>query len=189
MLTVVDSLIPPPARRALAPASSLPVVGRCTGGGLNEHQAAVADERRCSNRATRSDRDRRSRLSGKALDDDADRALVTKAPEPVGVASGLLLNRLRRANICETAGHMRVAVLDDYHRVFGADPAIQRLRRRVPVDVYTDKLPLQRLRGYASAVNPRGARTSQGTLTWRTRSTRWVTKVPSWISSSSSGKE
>ena len=48
---------------------------------------------------------------------------------------------------------MRVAVLDDYHRVFGADPAIQRLRRRVPVDVYTDKLPLERLRGYASAVN------------------------------------
>ncbi len=40
---------------------------------------------------------------------------------------------------------MRVAVLDDYHRVFGADPAIQRLRRRVPVDVYTDKLPLERL--------------------------------------------
>src|SRR5687768_4336123 len=43
---------------------------------------------------------------------------------------------------------MRVAVLDDYHRVFGADPAIQRLRRRVPVDVYTEKLPLERLRAY-----------------------------------------
>lgn len=44
---------------------------------------------------------------------------------------------------------MRVAVLDDYHRVFDADPAIQRLRRRLPVDVYTEKLPLARLRGYA----------------------------------------
>ena len=44
---------------------------------------------------------------------------------------------------------MRVAVLDDYHRVFGTDPAIQRLRRRVPVDVHTDKQPLERLRAYA----------------------------------------
>jgi phosphoglycerate dehydrogenase-like enzyme len=44
---------------------------------------------------------------------------------------------------------MRVAVLDDYHSVFGADPAIQRLRRRLPVDVYTEKLPLERLRAYA----------------------------------------
>ena len=44
---------------------------------------------------------------------------------------------------------MRVAVLDDYHRVFDADPAIQRLRGRLPVDVYTEKLPLERLRGYA----------------------------------------
>jgi phosphoglycerate dehydrogenase-like enzyme len=44
---------------------------------------------------------------------------------------------------------MRVAVLDDYHHVFEADPAIQRLRRRVPIDVYTDKLPLERLRAYA----------------------------------------
>ena len=43
---------------------------------------------------------------------------------------------------------MRVAVLDDYHRTFGADPAIERLRRRLPVDVYTEKLPLGRLRGY-----------------------------------------
>ena len=43
---------------------------------------------------------------------------------------------------------MRVAVLDDYHRVFEADPAIERLRRRVPVDVYTEKLPLERLRAY-----------------------------------------
>jgi len=40
-------------------------------------------------------------------------------------------------------------VLDDYHRVFGTDPAIQRLRRRVPVDVHTDKQPLERLSAYA----------------------------------------
>ncbi len=44
---------------------------------------------------------------------------------------------------------MRVAVLNDYHRVFDADPAIQRLRSRLPVDVYTEKLPLERLHGYA----------------------------------------
>jgi phosphoglycerate dehydrogenase-like enzyme len=44
---------------------------------------------------------------------------------------------------------MRVAVLDDYHRVFGNDPAIERLRRQLPVDVHTEKLPLERLRGYA----------------------------------------
>lgn len=44
---------------------------------------------------------------------------------------------------------MRVAVLDDYHRVFDADPAIERLRRRVPVDVYTAKLAsLDGLREY-----------------------------------------
>ena len=43
---------------------------------------------------------------------------------------------------------LRVAVLDDYHRVFDADPAIQRLRRRVPVDVYTEKLALERIREY-----------------------------------------
>ena len=43
---------------------------------------------------------------------------------------------------------MRVAVLDDYHRMFEADPAIQRLRGRVPVDVYTEKLPLEKLRAY-----------------------------------------
>lgn len=43
---------------------------------------------------------------------------------------------------------MRVAVLDDYHRVFDADPAIQRLRRRVPVDVYTERLALERIRQY-----------------------------------------
>jgi phosphoglycerate dehydrogenase-like enzyme len=43
---------------------------------------------------------------------------------------------------------MRVAVLDDHHRVFEADPAVQRLRRRVPVDVYTDRLAPERLRPY-----------------------------------------
>ncbi|HEX6320187.1 MAG TPA: NAD(P)-dependent oxidoreductase [Burkholderiales bacterium] len=43
---------------------------------------------------------------------------------------------------------MRVAVLDDYHRVFEADPAIQRLRRRLPVDVYAEKVPPERLRPY-----------------------------------------
>lgn len=43
---------------------------------------------------------------------------------------------------------MRVAVLDDYHRVFDADPAIARLRRRVPVDVHTQKLPIERIREY-----------------------------------------
>jgi phosphoglycerate dehydrogenase-like enzyme len=43
---------------------------------------------------------------------------------------------------------VRVAVLDDYHRVFEADPAIQRLRQRVPVDVYVERQPLERLRRY-----------------------------------------
>src|SRR5262245_25634029 len=44
---------------------------------------------------------------------------------------------------------MRVAVLDDYHRVFDDDPSIARLRRRVPVDVFTEKLgSLDRLRDY-----------------------------------------
>src|SRR4030095_12024685 len=45
-------------------------------------------------------------------------------------------------------GFMRVAVLDDYHRVFDADPAVARLRRRLPVDVYTEKQPPERLRPY-----------------------------------------
>jgi len=45
-------------------------------------------------------------------------------------------------------GEVRVAVLDDHHRVFDADLAIQSLRRRVPVDVYTDRLGLERLRPY-----------------------------------------
>src|SRR4029078_1131718 len=43
---------------------------------------------------------------------------------------------------------MRVAVLDDYHRVLEADPAIVRLRSRVPVDVYAEELPGHRLREY-----------------------------------------
>jgi phosphoglycerate dehydrogenase-like enzyme len=43
---------------------------------------------------------------------------------------------------------MRVAVIDDYHRVFETQPAIQRLRRRIPVDVYTERLPVERLRTY-----------------------------------------
>jgi hypothetical protein len=34
-------------------------------------------------------------------------------------------------------GATRVAVLDDYHRVFDADPAIARLRERLCVDVFT----------------------------------------------------
>ena len=43
----------------------------------------------------------------------------------------------------------KVAVLDDYHHVFDGDPSIARLRRRVPVDVFTEKLPsLERLREY-----------------------------------------
>jgi phosphoglycerate dehydrogenase-like enzyme len=44
---------------------------------------------------------------------------------------------------------MRVAVLDDYHRVFDADPAIERLRRRTAVDVYTEKIAsLEKLKDY-----------------------------------------
>jgi phosphoglycerate dehydrogenase-like enzyme len=43
---------------------------------------------------------------------------------------------------------LRVAVLDDYHAVFDADPAIQRLRRRIPVDVYTERLAPERIREY-----------------------------------------
>jgi len=43
---------------------------------------------------------------------------------------------------------MRVAVLDDVHRVFEADPAIARLRQRLPVDVYTERLAPARLQTY-----------------------------------------
>src|SRR5262245_26045415 len=55
--------------------------------------------------------------------------------------------RVRTEDVVE-GGDMRVAVLDDCHHVFDADPAIQRLRRRIPVDVYTDRLALERLRPY-----------------------------------------
>ena len=43
---------------------------------------------------------------------------------------------------------MRVAVLDDYHRVFDTDLAIERLRKRLPVDVYTERLSPERIRQY-----------------------------------------
>jgi hypothetical protein len=44
---------------------------------------------------------------------------------------------------------MRVAVLDDYHRVFDADPSIARLRRRIPVDVFNEKITsLEKLKDY-----------------------------------------
>ena len=43
---------------------------------------------------------------------------------------------------------MRVAVLDDYHGMFENDPAIARLRARIPVDVFTEKQPLEKLRPY-----------------------------------------
>jgi len=44
---------------------------------------------------------------------------------------------------------MKVAVLDDYHRVFDADPAIEHLRRRVAVDVFTEKITsLEKLKDY-----------------------------------------
>ena len=47
---------------------------------------------------------------------------------------------------------MRVAVLDDYHQVFDADPAVERLRRRAVVEVFTEKVPVDRLRGYAALI-------------------------------------
>ena len=44
---------------------------------------------------------------------------------------------------------MKVAVLDDYHRVFDADPAIERLRHRAPVEVFTEKITsLEKLKDY-----------------------------------------
>jgi hypothetical protein len=36
---------------------------------------------------------------------------------------------------------MRVAILDDYHRVFDDDHAVKRLRERTTVDVFTEKIP------------------------------------------------
>ena len=51
---------------------------------------------------------------------------------------------------------MRVAVLDDYHGVFDADPSIARLRRRLPVDVFTEKLASpERLREYPILIGVR----------------------------------
>jgi phosphoglycerate dehydrogenase-like enzyme len=48
---------------------------------------------------------------------------------------------------------MRIAVLDDYHHAFEHDPAVERLRRRASVDVFTEKIPsLDRLRGYRALV-------------------------------------
>ena len=47
---------------------------------------------------------------------------------------------------------MKVAVLDDYHHTFDADPAIQRLRRRVPVEVFTEHQPTERLRAYQALI-------------------------------------
>jgi phosphoglycerate dehydrogenase-like enzyme len=43
---------------------------------------------------------------------------------------------------------MRVAVLDDYHCAFEADPAIARLRHRLPVDVHTERVAPGSLRRY-----------------------------------------
>ncbi len=48
---------------------------------------------------------------------------------------------------------MRIAVLDDYHRVFGDDRAVKRLRERTTVDVFTEKVPsLEQLRGYTALI-------------------------------------
>lgn len=47
----------------------------------------------------------------------------------------------------------KIAVLDDYHQVFDGDPAIARLRQRLPVDVFTQKLTsLDRLAGYQALI-------------------------------------
>jgi phosphoglycerate dehydrogenase-like enzyme len=47
---------------------------------------------------------------------------------------------------------MRVAVLDDYHHTFDADPSIARLRRNVPVDVFTEHQPIERLGEYQALI-------------------------------------
>ena len=48
---------------------------------------------------------------------------------------------------------MRIAVLDDYHRVFEDDRAVKRLRERTTVDVFTEKVPsLEQLRGYTALI-------------------------------------
>ena len=46
----------------------------------------------------------------------------------------------------------RIAVLDDYHRAFESDAAIARLRRRLPVDVFTEHQPAERLRDYQALI-------------------------------------
>jgi phosphoglycerate dehydrogenase-like enzyme len=46
----------------------------------------------------------------------------------------------------------RVAVLDDYHQVFDADPSIAHLRKRVPVDVFTQHQPVERLKGFQAVI-------------------------------------
>jgi phosphoglycerate dehydrogenase-like enzyme len=48
---------------------------------------------------------------------------------------------------------MRIAVLDDTHRVFDDDRAVKRLRERTTVDVFTEKVPsLEQLRGYTAII-------------------------------------
>lgn len=47
---------------------------------------------------------------------------------------------------------MKVAVLDDYHHTFDEDPAIARLRRRVPVDVFTEHRPVEGLGDYQALI-------------------------------------
>src|SRR5579864_8349926 len=47
---------------------------------------------------------------------------------------------------------MKVAVMDDYHDTFDADPSIARLRRRVPVDVFTEHQPVERLGAYQALI-------------------------------------
>lgn len=46
----------------------------------------------------------------------------------------------------------KVAVLDDLHQVFDADSAIERLRRRVAVDVFTAHQPAERLTEYQALI-------------------------------------
>jgi len=46
----------------------------------------------------------------------------------------------------------KVAVLDDIHQVFDVDPAINRLRQRLPVDVFTEHRLVERLRDYQAFI-------------------------------------
>jgi phosphoglycerate dehydrogenase-like enzyme len=43
-------------------------------------------------------------------------------------------------------------VLDDYHKTFDADPAIARLRQRLPVDVFTEHQAADRLGAYQAVI-------------------------------------